>query len=165
MRDTLRPTQRHPRPYLRNNQLSRGSMNGSVSETSQSDQQSIPKSYANAAVEAPTRLSSDLKQANPATTFDPASTNSAPQKTTPRTKANGTKPKRDGDKLVFEKYTDGHGTHLTSVRAGDDHEEELKRHKEVAPRRSKATDKKEDSMKQPALATGRRAGAGWEKSA
>lgn len=82
----------------------------------------------------------------------------------------------DEDKVQFEKYSNGDGVALTSVKPDPSYEENLKHNQQIAPRsrepsrgsssRSKQqnTSAQQDSTKSQ-LKTGRQAGAGWEKSA
>lgn len=74
----------------------------------------------------------------------------------------------DEDKIVYEKYRNGDGTVLTSIKPDPSYEESLKHGAKTAPRDqredAKNTKKRQDTPKSQ-LATGRRAGAGWERSA
>lgn len=81
----------------------------------------------------------------------------------PDDKVNGNAKKLDEDKLVYQRYTSPDGeTSLTSVKVDDEHHQSLKHSEKTAPRDIKKV-KKQDTPKQ--LASGRQAGAGWEKSA
>ena len=82
----------------------------------------------------------------------------------------------DEDKVQFEKYSNGNGIALTSVKPDPSYEENLKHNQEIAPRsrepsrggssrsKQKTTSSQQDPTKSQ-LKTGRQAGAGWEKSA
>ena len=79
------------------------------------------------------------------------------------------------DKIVYEKFSNGDGTYLTSVRPDESYEESLKHNKEAAPKSREPSssssssrqkgDKKLQDTPRPQLQSGRRAGAGWEQSA
>lgn len=76
--------------------------------------------------------------------------------------------KVDMNKMVYEKYDNNRGDRLTSVKPEASYEKSPKHDQETAPRdRKKAntthTTKKHDEKSH--LASGRRAGAGWERSA
>lgn len=76
---------------------------------------------------------------------------------------NGDVKELDDGKLVYEKYTSQGGeTSLTSVKVDEEHHQSLKHSEKTAPRDNKKV-KKQDTPKE--LASGRKAGAGWEKSA
>jgi len=82
----------------------------------------------------------------------------------------------DEDKVQFEKYSNGNGIALTSVKPDPSYEENLKHNEEIAVRsrdpsrgsssrsKQKTTSSQQDPTKSQ-LKTGRQAGAGWEKSA
>ena len=107
-----------------------------------------PKSYADSVVQ-PTRQNGD------AAGLSNGQSNG--------TVMNGEAKKLDEDKLVYEKYTSQDGqTSLTSVKVDDEHHESLVHSEKSAPRDQKKS-KKHDAPKE--LASGRRAGAGWERSA
>jgi hypothetical protein len=78
------------------------------------------------------------------------------------------KDKVEGDKVVYEKHVNDKGDHLTSVKPDESYHKTLEHTRQVAPREKKkaeakqATKKKDDKSQ---LASGRRAGAGWERSA
>jgi len=80
------------------------------------------------------------------------------------------------DKVKFEKYSDGNGSVLTSVKPDPSYEENLKHNRDTAPT---SRDPSENPAERPEqekisyqqditksqLKTGRQAGAGWERSA
>lgn len=72
----------------------------------------------------------------------------------------------DEDRVVFEKYADHNGAVLTSVKPDEGYEEGLKHDHDTAPRDQhppgKAVKKQDTPTSQ--LTSGRRAGAGWERS-
>lgn len=74
------------------------------------------------------------------------------------------------DKIVYEKFSNGDGSYLTSVKPDSEYEESLKHNVEVAPRspepsiQKRKTQKLQDTPKTQ-LKSGRKAGAGWEQSA
>lgn len=75
----------------------------------------------------------------------------------------------DGDKIIFEKYSNGDGSTLTSVKPDPSYEDGLKHNIETAPRSREPSlrrkkEKKQDTP-QPQLQSGRRPGARWEQSA
>ncbi|KAK5101535.1 diacylglycerol O-acyltransferase 1 [Lithohypha guttulata] len=82
----------------------------------------------------------------------------------------------DEDKVEFEKYSDGNGSELVSVKPDPSYEENLKHNGETAPRSREPSGSDSDRPKQPEpsrqqdttksqLRAGREAGAGWERSA
>ena len=74
----------------------------------------------------------------------------------------------DEEKVVYEKHVDDVGNHLTSVKLPQDYDKQLEHDRETAPREKKNTKTTEVAKKQNGkshLASGRRAGAGWERSA
>ncbi|KAK5104746.1 diacylglycerol O-acyltransferase 1 [Lithohypha guttulata] len=74
----------------------------------------------------------------------------------------------DENKIVYEKYKDGEGSVLVSVKPDPSYEENLKHNKATAPRSrgsSTSENKKLQDTPKPQLQAGRRAGAGWERSA
>lgn len=115
------------------------------------EHQPPPKSYADSVVQSPaTALNGDA----------PRPINGSG----PNGGVNGDAKKLDGDKLVYEKYTSQDGkTSLTSVKVDDEHHQSLKHSEKTAPRDSSKKIKKRDTPKE--LSSGRKAGAGWEKSA
>jgi hypothetical protein len=69
----------------------------------------------------------------------------------------------DENKIVYEKHLSAdQQIPLTSVKPDDGYEESLKHNGEIAPKEKKS--KQQDTPKSQ-LASGRRAGAGWETSA
>lgn len=110
-----------------------------------------PKSYADSVVQSPvTALNGDA----------PRQTNGGG----PNEGVNGDAKKLDGDKLVYEKYTSQDGkTSLTSVKVDDEHHQSLKHSEKIKSRDSSKKIKKQDTPKE--LASGRQAGAGWQRSA
>lgn len=82
----------------------------------------------------------------------------------------------DENKVKFEKYSDGNGTVLTSVKPDPSYEENLKHNQETAPRSRDASREPKSRSKEQGISgqqdttktqlqTGRQAGAGWERSA
>jgi 2-acylglycerol O-acyltransferase 2 len=72
------------------------------------------------------------------------------------------------DKVIYEKYVNDRGDRLTSVKPDESYEKSLEHDRETAPREKKKVRSMEASKKhdeKPHLASGRRAGAGWERSA
>lgn len=109
-----------------------------------------PKSYADAAHEA-VNGDNDYKHSNG---------HSTPNKEAVRN--------LDENKIVYEKYKDGEGSVLVSVKPDPSYEESLKHNKATAPRSrgsSTSENKKLQDAPKPQLQAGRRAGAGWERSA
>jgi len=68
------------------------------------------------------------------------------------------------DRVIYEKHTSHNGeTSLASIKPSDDHEESLRHNAKSAPREKKSTrPSKRQNMQ---LASGRRAGEGWQRSA
>lgn len=80
---------------------------------------------------------------------------------------NGQRKQLDEDRLIYEKHTGPEGeAPLTSIKPSDHHEESLHDSTETRPREKKhnGRSKRQDASNDK-LASGRRAGAGWEKSA
>jgi 2-acylglycerol O-acyltransferase 2 len=76
--------------------------------------------------------------------------------------------KVDKDKAIYEKYINDRGDRLTSVKPDESYEKSLEHGREAAPREKKKAKSMEAAKKhdeKPHLASGRRAGAGWERSA
>jgi 2-acylglycerol O-acyltransferase 2 len=74
----------------------------------------------------------------------------------------------EGDKVVYEKHVNDKGDHLTSVKPDESYHKILEHTRQVAPREKKKTETKQATKKKDdksQLASGRRAGAGWERSA
>ncbi|KAL2427339.1 Diacylglycerol O-acyltransferase 2A [Exophiala dermatitidis] len=81
---------------------------------------------------------------------------------------NGQRKQLDDDgKLVYEKHTDPNGqARLTSIKPSDHHEESLYHSVATVPREQKSNrPAKRQDIPSGKLSSGRRAGAGWEKSA
>lgn len=123
-----------------------------------------PKSYADAAQEAvepsPIENGHDHENSNG------VKKNGDVQKSAAIAVNAGTK---DPDKrIVFERYSNGNGSVLTSVRTDPNYEEFLKHDRKVAPRKaaesSKPQSKRQDIPKSQ-LKSGRKAGEGWQQSA
>lgn len=104
-----------------------------------------PKSYATAATE-------------PAPQSNGTNGDAVKHNGSTATNLNGT----DDAKIVYEKYVDEDGDRLTSVRTQKGYEDALRHNKMTAPQGKEDNRKKQDRS---TLATGRRAGAGWERSA
>lgn len=71
-------------------------------------------------------------------------------------------------RVVFERYSNGNGSVLTSVRTDPNYEELLKHDRQVAPReaaKSSASQSKRQDTPTSQLKSGRTAGAGWQQSA
>ena len=83
--------------------------------------------------------------------------------------ANGVRKPVGEDKVVYEKYVNDKGEHLMSVKPDDTYERSLEHDVLNAPRENQRKDKTVRIMKRQngksQLASGRRAGAGWERSA
>ena len=78
--------------------------------------------------------------------------------------ANGQRKQLGQDKVVYEKHTSQDGdTSLTSIKPSENHEESSRHNAMTALREKKSTrpSKRQDMR----LASGRRAGAGWQRSA
>jgi hypothetical protein len=68
------------------------------------------------------------------------------------------------DQVVYADHVDSNGTSIASVKPGPTYEEALKHNQVAAPRQRKKNTTIQDPAKGQ-LASGRRAGAGWERSA
>ena len=81
--------------------------------------------------------------------------------------ANGSIEKsRLDDKVVYEKYTNDRGDHLTSVRPDESYEKGLQHDREIAKQANKENVVQPEIKAQTSqLRSGRLAGAGWERSA
>jgi len=78
------------------------------------------------------------------------------------------KDKVERDGVVYEKHVNDKGDHLTSVKPDESYEKTLEHTRQVAPREKKKAEAKQAAKKKDdksQLASGRRAGAGWERSA
>ena len=78
------------------------------------------------------------------------------------------KDKVERDEIVYEKHVNDKGDHLTSVKPDESYEKTLEHTRQVAPREKKKAEAKQAAKKKDdksQLASGRRAGAGWERSA
>jgi hypothetical protein len=76
--------------------------------------------------------------------------------------------KVEGDEIVYEKHVNDKGDHLTSVKPDESYHKTLEHNRRVAPREKKTVEAKQAAKKKDdrsQLASGRRAGAGWERSA
>lgn len=117
-----------------------------------------PKSYADAAQEA-----IDSSQAENG--HDYGKSNGSERNGKITVNAGTEDPKK---RVVFERYSNGNGSVLTSVRPDPNYEELLKHDRQVAPRESakpsKPPSKRQDIPKSQ-LKSGRKAGAGWQQSA
>ncbi len=100
-------------------------------------------------------------------------TDNPSKNTTDESTKNVTTKQLDEDKLVYEKYVDDRGTHLTSVKTDEAYSKGLNHDRETAPLEEEKSkimqaprkhdpDRKQEKIQ---LASGRRAGAGWERSA
>ncbi|EXJ79278.1 hypothetical protein A1O3_08780 [Capronia epimyces CBS 606.96] len=129
--------------------------NGVANGTGHTDENSLPKSYA-AAVSEPT------DHAVPTT-----EQTSAANESVNGSVVNNQRKHRGQDKLIYEKHADPSGDlPLTSVKPSDDHEKNIQQGTEKPPRGKKSSrPSKRQDVPNAQLASGRRAGAGWEKSA
>jgi 2-acylglycerol O-acyltransferase 2 len=72
------------------------------------------------------------------------------------------------DKVVYEKHGNNRGEHLTSVKPNDGYEKSPEHDRQTVPREKKSAKTTRIAKKngeKSHLASGRRAGAGWERSA
>jgi 2-acylglycerol O-acyltransferase 2 len=79
-------------------------------------------------------------------------------------KVNGLRRNIDEDRVLYDKHTSPKGEKLTSIKPDESYEEGLKHDADSAPRQKGRSGKKQDPNGEK-LASGRRAGAGWERSA
>lgn len=125
-----------------------------------------PKSYAEAAQEATDNDSvqngNDNKKVNGSSPQENGTAERAAQVTV---NAGG---KLNQERIVFERYSNGDGSVLTSVRPDPHYEEFLKHDRQVAPKKSaelsKTKPRRQDTPKSQ-LKSGRKAGEGWQQSA
>lgn len=114
-----------------------------------------PKSYAEATVEGTDQEAGVLYNADGTAVSDNADGSSA---------ANGLWHNIDEDRVIYDKHTDKKGQKLTSIKPDESYEKMLRHGAESAPRQKGRSGKKQD-LNNSKLASGRRAGAGWERSA
>ncbi|EXJ96073.1 hypothetical protein A1O1_01199 [Capronia coronata CBS 617.96] len=165
---------RHDSSAASQNGTMGGKSNGTVKHTDQSipkpvepqdttGDSHLPKSYA-AAVSEPVEENAKPNESVNATAQNGAANGSANGHTV---KVNGQRKQLDKDRLFYEKHTDSHGqVPLTSIKPVDRHEESLQKSTESTPREKKSNrPSKRQDIPNAQLASGRRAGAGWEKSA
>jgi hypothetical protein len=134
-------------------------------EPSQPDERAehnlLPKSYADAAA----------NQGANGTTVEPASDRNGKGTVNgsahpPATKGDKSRRKLDEDKVIFEKHVNNAGEILTSIKPSEQYEESLKHDGQTAPREKKPhRPTKRQDLTQDELSSGRKAGAGWERSA
>jgi 2-acylglycerol O-acyltransferase 2 len=82
--------------------------------------------------------------------------------------ANGERNKQslDESKVIYEKHININGEVLTSIKPSEDYEASLKHNRQTTPHEKKQNrPTKRQDLTQGELASGRRAGAGWERSA
>jgi hypothetical protein len=115
-----------------------------------------PKSYAAATAEGTDKDVGELRsEANGAAVLDGVNGS---------VKVNGSRRNIDEDRVLYDKHTSPKGERLTSIKPDESYEEGLKHDADSAPRRKGRSGKKQDPNDEK-LASGRRAGAGWERSA
>jgi 2-acylglycerol O-acyltransferase 2 len=68
----------------------------------------------------------------------------------------------DEKKVIYEKHVNDNGEVLTSIKPSENYEDSLKHNGETAPREK---GHERPAKRQDELASGRQAGAGWERSA
>jgi 2-acylglycerol O-acyltransferase 2 len=115
-----------------------------------------PKSYAEATVEGVHNDAGEKPQEANGT----ASSNDA----NGSVKVNGVQRNIDEDRVIYDKHISRDGEQLTSIKPNEGYEEALKHDAALAPRHRGRSGKKQDPN-DAKLASGRRAGAGWERSA
>ncbi|KAH0842341.1 Diacylglycerol O-acyltransferase 2A [Fonsecaea pedrosoi] len=91
---------------------------------------------------------------------DHAATNGSAQP--PMINGQGSRQQLDEEKVLYEKHTNHTGEILTSIKPSDGYEDSLKRRGNTTPRERK---RNRPPKRQDELASGRRAGAGWQTSA
>ena len=145
-----------------------GLLNPEMSQPTERAEHNLPpKSYAEATVQ-PLQEQQKVNQAF-------AQTNGHPKESGSSTESNGDgfcpakreEKSLDEDRVIYAKHVDSNGTAIASVRPHPSYEEALKHVQEAVPRLRKkesTTQNKQDTTR-PQLASGRRAGAGWERSA
>lgn len=79
-------------------------------------------------------------------------------------KVNGLRRNIDQDRVIYDKHASMKGEKLTSIKPDESHEEALKHNALSAPIQKGRSGKKHDTN-DAKLASGRRAGAGWQRSA
>ncbi|EXJ65383.1 hypothetical protein A1O7_01724 [Cladophialophora yegresii CBS 114405] len=141
-----------------------GQLNSEPSQPEERAEHDLPpKSYAEAAKPETDGLNGDAVEREPNPKHKSAVNGFAP-----RPLLNGHKDRQplDEDRTIYEKHVNQNGEILTSIKPSENYEESLKHNGETAPREKKATRpaKRQDRTRDE-LASGRQAGAGWEKSA
>jgi hypothetical protein len=124
----------------------------------------LPNSYAEAAVE---RTMSDAGEIMPEENGHVPSkeASSSTQPNSINGSAEGNRPKRNIDDLViYDKHISQNGEKLTSIKPDESYEQALKHYADSAPKQRGRSAKKQDAN-DAQLASGRRAGAGWQRSA
>lgn len=125
-----------------------------------------PKSYADVAQEAPENGSTQNGHDYEKTNGSNIQENGAAERIGAVTV--DTPGKLPQERIVFERYSNGNGSVLTSVKPDPNYEENLKHDREVAPRKtaesSRSRPRRQDTPKSQ-LKSGRKAGAGWQQSA
>lgn len=123
-----------------------------------------PKSYADAAQEATEEGSAENEHPYGHSNGSTSKENGSAEKPAAVTVNAGRK--QPDKRVVFERYSNGNGSVLTSVRPDPDYEESLKHDQKVAPRkRADSSKSKRQDIPKSQLKSGRKAGAGWQQSA
>ena len=143
------------------------------------DQNLDPKSYASALTEPLQDQQIQIqnrKNANQNSLSSAITSQGVPTSPSLTWTTSGTKTPTNDETELYEKHVDGNGHVLTSLKRDDSYDESLRHDEAIAPRRKSGdrSPKKENTAKQDErdepkgtaqLKTGRRAGAGWERSA
>jgi 2-acylglycerol O-acyltransferase 2 len=123
-----------------------------------------PKSYAEAAVEGTESGARELpSEENGDVPSNDASDTKHPNAVNGSAKENGLRHNIDG-RVLYDKHISQNGEKLTSIKPDESYEQALKHHADSASKQMGRSGKKQDAN-DAKLASGRRAGAGWQRSA
>jgi 2-acylglycerol O-acyltransferase 2 len=115
-----------------------------------------PKSYAEAIAEGTDKEAGEAQPEANGTAY--------PNDVNATVKVNGVRRNVDEDRVIYDKHTSKDGERLTSIKPDESYEEALKHDANSATRQKGRSGKKQDPN-DAKLSSGRRAGAGWERSA
>jgi hypothetical protein len=123
-----------------------------------------PKLYAEAAVETTKNDDGEIMpRENGDVPSNEAGGSTQPNAVNGSAKGNGLRRNID-DLVIYDNHTNQHGEKLTSIMPDEKYEQALKHHAGSAPKQKGRSGKKQDAN-DAQLASGRRAGAGWQRSA
>jgi hypothetical protein len=129
------------------------------------DQHLPPKSYAEVAGEGTKNDAGGVPyEANGNVSPNDVNGSAHPNNVNGSAKVNGMRRNIDDDRVLYDEHISQKGEKLTSIKPDEGYEDRLKHVAETAPRQKGRSGKKQDGD-DAQLASGRRAGAGWERSA